>query len=136
MVISFRHWMFDCGLLKSQKFKTPIICVGNITVGGTGKTPTAEMIIDYMKSHYTKDSIIIAVAGGFDDLIFDSLERYFGERKVCDVPITYEKATYSRKDVCQSKDFEQVQLIAGFKGIDIYDERVYSLLVFNKEEAE
>jgi tetraacyldisaccharide 4'-kinase len=52
MVISFRHWMFDCGLLKSEKFKTPIICVGNITVGGTGKTPTAEMIIDYMKSHY------------------------------------------------------------------------------------
>ena len=92
---------------------------------------TPETMRDYMKSHYTKDSIIIAVAGGFDDLIFDSLERYFGERKVYDVPLTYEKATYSRKDVCQSKDFEQVQLIAGFKGIDIYDERVYSLLVFN-----
>lgn len=52
MVISIRHLLFDCGLLKSEKFKTPIICVGNITVGGTGKTPTAEMIIEYMKSHY------------------------------------------------------------------------------------
>ena len=52
MVISIRHWMFNCGLLKSEKFKTPIICVGNITVGGTGKTPTAEMIVDYMKDHY------------------------------------------------------------------------------------
>ena len=52
MVITFRHWMFDCGLLKSEKFKTPIICVGNITVGGTGKTPTAEMIIDYMMPYY------------------------------------------------------------------------------------
>ncbi len=52
MVISIRHWMFDCGLLKSEKFKTPIICVGNITVGGTGKTPTAEMIIDYMMPYY------------------------------------------------------------------------------------
>ena len=52
MVISIRHWMFDCGLLKSEKFKTPIICVGNITVGGTGKTPTAEMIVDYMKDRY------------------------------------------------------------------------------------
>lgn len=52
MVISFRHWMFDSGLLKSEKFKTPIICVGNITVGGTGKTPTAEMIIDYMMPYY------------------------------------------------------------------------------------
>ena len=52
MVISIRHWMFDSGLLKSEKFKTPIICVGNITVGGTGKTPTAEMIIDYMMPYY------------------------------------------------------------------------------------
>ncbi len=52
MAISFRHWLFDCGLLKSHKFKTPIICVGNITVGGTGKTPTAEMIINYMQREY------------------------------------------------------------------------------------
>ena len=52
MVISIRHWMFNCGLLKSEKFNTPVICVGNITVGGTGKTPTAEMIVDYMKDHY------------------------------------------------------------------------------------
>ena len=52
MVVSIRHWMFDCGLLKSEKFPIPIICVGNITVGGTGKTPTAEMIMRYMKSYY------------------------------------------------------------------------------------
>lgn len=52
LVIAIRHWMFDCKLLKSEKFETPIICVGNITVGGTGKTPTAEMIIDYMQPYY------------------------------------------------------------------------------------
>lgn len=52
MAISIRHWMFDCNLLKGVKFPIPIICVGNITVGGTGKTPTAEMIVEYMKSHY------------------------------------------------------------------------------------
>lgn len=52
MVISIRHWMFDCGLLKSEKFAVPIICVGNISVGGTGKTPTAEMIIRYLSPYY------------------------------------------------------------------------------------
>lgn len=52
MVISIRHWMFDSGMLKSETFKTPVVCVGNITVGGTGKTPTAEMIIDNMMPYY------------------------------------------------------------------------------------
>ena len=36
------------GILHSEKFDIPVICIGNITVGGTGKTPLAEMIIDYM----------------------------------------------------------------------------------------
>lgn len=52
VAIKFRHWLFDCGLLKSRKFKTPIICVGNITVGGTGKTPAAELIIAFMQQYY------------------------------------------------------------------------------------
>jgi len=47
-VVHLRNYLFDAGLFKSEKFDIPIICVGNITVGGTGKTPMAEMIIAYM----------------------------------------------------------------------------------------
>lgn len=47
--VRFRHFLFDVGILKSEKFDIPIVCVGNITVGGTGKTPSAEMIIDHMQ---------------------------------------------------------------------------------------
>ena len=51
-VVTLRHRLFDWGVLKSEKFDIPIICIGNITVGGTGKTPMAEMIIAYMsRSH-------------------------------------------------------------------------------------
>lgn len=44
-VIRFRHWLFNTGILKSQTFDIPLIGVGNLSMGGTGKTPTVEYII-------------------------------------------------------------------------------------------
>lgn len=46
--VTLRHRLFDWGILKSESFDVPVICIGNITVGGTGKTPMAEMVVDYM----------------------------------------------------------------------------------------
>lgn len=52
LVIWFRHKLFDWGVLKSEEFDIPIICVGNLTVGGTGKTPFAEFIIQNLSGQY------------------------------------------------------------------------------------
>jgi len=43
--VGFRNFLFDLGVLKSRAYKTPVIAVGNITVGGTGKTPHVEHLI-------------------------------------------------------------------------------------------
>jgi len=44
-IVWFRNRMFDHGFLKSKEFNIPIISVGNITVGGTGKTPHVEYLV-------------------------------------------------------------------------------------------
>jgi len=44
-IVRFRNWLFDIGLKKSQAFSIPVISVGNITVGGSGKTPHVEYLI-------------------------------------------------------------------------------------------
>lgn len=46
--VSMRHTLFDWGVYKSQEFDIPIIVVGNITVGGTGKTPFTEYLVSLL----------------------------------------------------------------------------------------
>lgn len=52
LVISIRHKMFDWGVFKSVEYDIPIVCVGNLTVGGTGKTPVCEFIIEHLSQNY------------------------------------------------------------------------------------
>lgn len=49
MVISVRHKMYDWGWLRVRRFDIPVLSVGNLTVGGTGKTPVVEMLVRRLK---------------------------------------------------------------------------------------
>ena len=51
-VTSVRNKFFDWGILSSESFDIPIISVGNITVGGTGKTPFTEYLIRLLQKDY------------------------------------------------------------------------------------
>ncbi|WP_035661019.1 tetraacyldisaccharide 4'-kinase [Flavobacterium seoulense] len=51
-ITSIRNFLFDKGILKSHTFDLPIIAVGNLSVGGTGKTPQIEYLIRLLSSKY------------------------------------------------------------------------------------
>lgn len=104
------------------------------TILGTRETLdgiTPQIMRDYIKTHYTSPNMIISVSGNYGGDFFELLEQYFGSRAIADNTIELPKATYTPSNIVRTKDIEQVQLVAGFKGIDVMDESVYSLLVFN-----
>lgn len=51
-VVWVRNQAFDRGWIRSESFDVPVVSVGNITVGGTGKTPHVEYIIEHLCSRY------------------------------------------------------------------------------------
>src|SRR4030042_700469 len=52
LVVYIRNFLFDYQIIKSSEFNIPIICVGNITAGGTGKTPHVEYLIRLLKYEF------------------------------------------------------------------------------------
>ena len=52
MVVAVRNWLFDAGWIESTSFPIPIVNVGNITIGGTGKTPHTEYLIRLLSSKW------------------------------------------------------------------------------------
>ena len=52
LITSIRNWCYDIGVFKSTSFDVPIVSVGNLAVGGSGKTPMVEHLIRELKGEY------------------------------------------------------------------------------------
>ncbi len=51
-VVYVRNWLFNKHYLKSVGFNIPIICVGNLSLGGTGKSPMVEYLLSIVSENY------------------------------------------------------------------------------------
>lgn len=111
LTLACRHALYNIGLFKSHKAEVPTICVGNITVGGTGKTPHTEMILRMLleDERWQDKNIAVLSRGykrkskGFQQVVVDGTAEDFGDeplqikRKFPQVTVAVDK---SRKEGC------------------------------------
>jgi len=58
--VAVRNLLYNVGLLKSIKFDVPVISVGNLSVGGSGKTPHIEYLLRKFKNYLRASHRIFA----------------------------------------------------------------------------
>ncbi len=51
LITGIRNWAFNNSILPSHKFDVPVICIGNLSTGGTGKTPMVEFLIENLTGY-------------------------------------------------------------------------------------
>ena len=62
VIVYLRNLLYDKEIFKSTRFDTPTICVGNIALGGTGKTPMIELLIKY---YVAKGKKVVVLSRGY-----------------------------------------------------------------------
>jgi tetraacyldisaccharide 4'-kinase len=91
LIVLIRNKLFDQGILKSVAFDLPVICIGNLAVGGSGKTPVTEYLVDLLQGKriailsrgYGRDTkgFLVANADSSAHTIGDEPLQYFHKFK-------------------------------------------------------
>ncbi len=65
---AMRRWLYRVGALRCHRMPVPLIVVGNVTVGGTGKTPSVLWLVDWLQEHGYRPGIVTRGYGGSEKL--------------------------------------------------------------------
>jgi len=118
LVMELRNWGFRVGLLKSVSFDVPVVSVGNLAVGGTGKTPMVKYLIQEYQG--TKTIGVLSrgygrITKGFGLVEIDSLAKNVGDEPL-EIKTLYPDTTVT---VCENRALGIPEMLAINPDIDL-----------------
>src|SRR5690606_19848293 len=101
LVIAMRNYFYDRGIFKSQRFDLPVIVIGNLAIGGTGKSPLTEYLIRLLKNSFK--TATLSRGYGRHTSGFIEVEQSDTADKVGDEPLQF-KSKYPEITVAVCED--------------------------------
>ena len=102
LVTYVRNKFFDNGILSFKTYETPVICIGNLSTGGTGKSPMTEYVIRLLKKDYKVATLSRGygrTTKGYLDVVQDAIASQVG-----DEPLQFaQKFNDVRVAVCENR---------------------------------
>lgn len=124
LIMIVRNILYDKGFLHQSSFSRPVICVGNITVGGTGKTPFIEFILRILGRHrpaivsrgYHRQTRGLVVANSHSTVSSIGDEPSQIHRKHPDIPLAVcEDRSYAIRYLIQHTDSQVILMDDGYQ---------------------
>ncbi len=118
LAIRIRHWLFNVGILKSVSYDIPVIGVGNLSLGGTGKTPMVEYLIRLLGI----DNKVAVLSRGYgrNTKGFLFADQYSGHKDIGDEPMQYHNKFKNIKvAVCEDRRIGIENLMQDDEALDI-----------------
>ncbi len=121
-----RNYLYDTNVFKSKRYAIPIIAVGNLNVGGTGKTPQIEYLIRLLSSHYKvatlsrgykrkSDGFILADKLTNAEVLGDEPLQFYKKFPTIQVAVDEDRRNGIEKLLAQSKKPEVILLDDAFQ---------------------
>jgi len=103
IVVILRNMLYDLGLLKSRQFEIPVICVGNLVLGGSGKSPVTEYLVNLLGEYKIA---ILSRGYGRETKGFLYADTHATARSIGDEPLQfYHKFPGVTVAVCEDRVF-------------------------------
>ncbi len=121
LVMSFRTLLYKLKILRTQSFDIPIISIGNITLGGTGKTPMAIWLFNYLQSKKKKPCIITRGYGRKSNelIVVDNNSINYRADEIGDEPLMMLKNNKNIKIVIYNDKIKAIEHAIDMLDIDI-----------------
>jgi tetraacyldisaccharide 4'-kinase len=125
-ITGIRNFLFDKGILKSYSFQLPVIVVGNLSVGGTGKTPQIEYLIRLLSERFSlatlsrgykrkSDGFILANANATAATLGDEPFQFFQKFPSIQVAVDADRKNGIEQLLAQDKKPEVILLDDAFQ---------------------